>query len=352
MKMKKYVFVLMAAAVLASCSESEVTPVGITTDEITLRSSVIDVNSSLSRAAYEGTDLTANPLEAMVLATLVNGNYSTLHCYGTMNFNGSTTGTSYNKPVLGGDYKYPNNTTNVYLVGLHPATGWSTFSGTAEEPAIADGKLSYTLTGKEDVMLTPQASTKLNDVNAPTPQYANLAFAHQLTLMKISLSGDAESATNIKVRRIELSKANKADLKTEATVALSATPAITFEAPSSAVVLPCYVKGTNDVYSFTAGNEYNITTAATEQAYVIAPPVMASNGSDTKEYTFKISYLDGDVEKSKDVDVDLRVDNNTLFDGSTVANAFNITLKFVGGQIVSNATVTDWNMGGTFEQEI
>lgn len=336
----------MAAITLASCSKSEIeTPKGVEAGEITLRSSVIDVNTT--RTAYEGDYLSVNPLTALVLAS-TNANYSSLRCHGTMTFDGSTTGTAYNKPVIAGNYKYPDEDTDVYLTGLYPTVGWTGVTGTT----VSTGMLNFNLTGSEDVMFAPRVSTTLKEVNANT--YATLSFTHKLTLMKLSLYCDDKAKDKIKIKDIKLTKANNADLKTEVSFTLSATPQeITFAAPASPVALSCYATGTDNPYTFASGSEYLVTETQTEQAYVIAPPVTASNLDGTKEYTFEISYLDGTDEKKQVVEVDLKgTDGTTPFHKTTVAYAFKITFKFVGGQIVANAKVTDWTLGGEFEQEI
>ena len=348
MKMKSVFLCMVAAAtVLAGCSKSEFEgPVAPAADEIVLRSSVIDVQSS-TRTAYEGTSLSANPLEALVLATQSPFYYYMLYANGTMTFNGNATGTSYNKPMPGGTHTYPDNQ-SVHLTGLYPATGWTGITGGTTTNAT--GTLTLALTGKEDVMFAPQVTTSYADVSGGT--YATLAFEHQLTLLKLSISGDSKTVGNIKIKSIELSKAQKADLPSQVTATLNGPQNVAFSAPTTAASLPCYAKDTDNPYSFADAAAYPVTATAVEQAYVLAPPVTASVANDTKEYTFRVVYLDGATTKTSDVEVDLKVNNTTLFAGDTKGNAFNITLKFVGGQIVANATVTPWVNGGTFEQEV
>lgn len=336
---KKYLFLMLTTLLLwAGCSKTEVVnPVEPDNLEIKIQSSVRDVLFS-TRGAYEGTDLTTNPLTALVLASQTTKNYATLHCNGTMTFDGSGA-VSYNKPITSGSYVFPGQTTNIYLTGLHPASGW--------DVTTTPGTPVFTLTGKDDVMLAPEQSTVLALVNAGT--YATLPFTHQLTLMKLSFYGDAQAVGKVKVTDVELIKVNEAIIPatTQATIS-AATQEITFT--GSLASLPCYISGADDTYT---GQSYTLTATASEQAYVLAPPV-ANAAAGNNEYTFKVSYLDANNSpKAMDVNVDLKVaTGGAAFTGSTVGTAFNITFKFVGGQIEALASITDWTLGGSFEEEI
>lgn len=335
---KMYVFLLLSALLWTSCSRTEVVnPVDPDNQEIKLQTRVRDMLSS-TRGAYEGTDLSANPLTAMVLASLTTKNYTTLHCNGTMTFNG-TGAVSYNKPVTSGSYLFPGSTTRVYLTGLYPGTGW--------DVGTVPGTPSFTITGKDDVMLAAEQETMLAMVGSGT--YATLPFTHQLTLLRLSFYGDAQALGKVKVTDALLLKVNGAAIPVTAQAGISsATQAITFTGSDPS--LPCYLTGTDNAY---AGQAYDVTDTPVEQAYVLAPPV-SNAAAGNNEYTFRISYLDqNDATKVLDVNVDLKVTTGgASFTGSTVGTAFNITFKFVGGQIEAQATVTDWTIGGTFEEEV
>ncbi|MDR0658419.1 MAG: hypothetical protein LBG18_05745 [Mediterranea sp.] len=322
-----------------SCTRADVEFPG----EIVACASVRGMNTV--RGAYEGT-LSANPLEALVVASLSEGDYGEPYCSGVMTFTGDA------KPVGLGDYRYPGVATLVYLSGLYPADGW-TGSG---------GERTFTLTGKDDVMFAPQVETRMLEVW--NERYATLEFAHRLTLMKIWLYGDAEMVGRIRVRAIRLVRAMDAALQTELTVTLGGEQAVTFAAPEAEASpqasptngrrkskerekeLPCYVIGTDEEY---AGQEYAVTTALSGQAYVLAPPVTAGV-AETKEYTFVVDYLDGATEKTQQVDVDLMRDGSASFDGSTEGHAFNVTVRFAaGGQVVIYSVLTGWIPGGEYE---
>jgi hypothetical protein len=318
--------------VLVSCTRADVEKSGA----IVSCASVRDMNAT--RSAYTGTNLSVNPLKALVLASLADADYTALYCRGAMTFNGNATPAAYNKPVADGDYEYPDATTPVYLSGLYPSAGWTG----------AEGAWTFTLTGKEDVMFAPQVNTRLTDVW--NDRYATLEFARQLTLMRLWLYCDEEVADRIRVKAILLDKANGSGLQTAVTVTLNGAQAVAFAAPGSPGPLACYAAGTDDAYAFAAGTEYLVTTTASEQAYVLAPPVTAADAADAREYAFVVSYLDGTTEKTRQVDIDLKQNDAASFNGTTAAYAFDIIFRFTGGgRIVPHVSLVNWLPGGEYE---
>jgi hypothetical protein len=317
-----------------NCTKADVKMPG----EIVLRASVRGMND-VTRTAYNSTNFSAHPLEALVPASLTASDYTRLYCSGTMTFGNNAMGATYNKPVLKGSYKYPNGTLPVYLSGLYPSAGWTD----------AEGTWTFMLTGKEDVMFAPQVSTTLLDVW--NNRYATLEFVHQLTLMRLWVYADREVADRIRIKTIRLLKACGADLPTTVTAQLNGTPMINFIVPEIPGSLPCYVPGTDKAYALAEGSEHPVTVSVSEQAYVLAPPVLAVNAAEAKEYTFVISYLDGtNQEKTQQVDIDLKHDGVATFSGNTAAHAFNITFRFsTGGQIAPRANLTNWLPGGEYD---
>lgn len=358
----KSLFVLLAAALLVSCSKSEndapVTPVA-GNGEILVGSPIVGVNSSLSRAAYEGTGVV--DFKALVLASLTSGDYTTLHCGGAMTFNDGE-----NSPFMTDEYdgerKYDDvaNTPDKdhFLFGLYPFDGWSD-GGTAFTMgrSLSTNALTFSLTGKEDVMLAAEASSNYEDTyTASTISVTNLAFEHQLTLMKLKLQESVVSpatASGIVMNSIKLVEANGAALQTEFTANLDGSDHAFAVASSPVASLDCYVwDGT--VFSDDAFADYELTDAAVEQAYVIAPPVTATAAAGSYEYTFEVTYTEGDNETIQKVYVDLRTATgaNNEYTGDTTGKAFDITFKLVAGKILATASITDWDTVGDFEHEI
>jgi hypothetical protein len=304
--------------------------------EIVLRASVKSMND-VTRTVYNNTNFSAHPLDALVPASLTDGDYARLYCSGIMTFDGNAMGAAYNKPVEG-NCRYPNNIVPIYLSGLYPSAGWTG----------AEGVWTFTLTGKEDVMFAPQVSTILTDVW--NNRCAVLEFAHQLTLMRLWVYADREVAARIRLKTIRLVKAGGSHLPTAVTVSLNGTQTVSFAVPERPALLDCYIPGTDKPYVLAEGSEYPVTTTVSEQAYILAPPVLAGDAGE-KEYAFVISYLDGtNQEKTQQVDIDLKHDGIASFNGTTAAHAFSITFRFAaGGQIVPRANLTNWLPGGEYE---
>ena len=329
-------FLLLLFLFLFSCTRADVERPG----EIVACASVRGMNSV--RSVYEGT-LSANPLEALVVASLSGGDYGEPYCSGVMSFSGGDGAVGYAKPVGLGDYRYPG-LAPVYLSGLYPAEGWSG----------SGGERTFVLTGKDDVMFAPQVETSMLEVW--NNRYATLEFAHRLTLIKVWLYGDVEMVGRIRVRAIRLVRAMDAALQTRLTVTLGGEQAVTFSEAASPQPspeerekeLPCYAIGTDEEY---AGRDYAVTTALSGQAYVLAPPVTAGvAGSGVAEYAFEIDYLDGATERTQQVDVDLKRDGSAVFDGSTEGHAFSITFRFTaGGQVRAYSVLMGWIPGGEYE---
>ena len=353
-------FVLMAAAVLVSCSKNEndapVTPV-TGNGEILVGSSIVGVNSSLSRAAYEGTAVV--DFKALVLASLTTGDYTTLHCGGAMTFNDGE-----NSPFMtdeyDGDRKYKDvaadATTPHYLFGLYPYTGWLNSGAAFTTGTATSGALTFNFTGKDDVMLAAQSSSNYEDTYGASTIVTNLAFEHQLTLMKLKLQENVVSpavASGIVMNSIKLVEAGGAALKTEFTANLDGSAHAFAVAASPVASFDCYTWDgtafTDDVFA-----DYELTDAAVEQAYVIAPPVVASNVANSYEYTFEVTYTEGDNETTQKVYVDLKTATGAgnEYNADTTGKAFEITFKLVAGKILATATITDWDPAGEFDLEI
>lgn len=364
MRMKNSVnkFMMVAAALsLVACSDTVVSEPenGNGTEEIRLKSTIIRDLGVVSRTPYEGTTATLDekPLTARILTSLDATSYASanVHCNGTMTFELADTEVAYNKPMDKGTGVYPTGaiTTPVYLSGLYPTANW--------DLATSAGDAIFTITGKDDIMFAPRVESSSQAAAAGT--FPELAFTHQLTWLKLKVTGDTQ-ATNpdrpIKVTDIKLVKALGAALQDKATVKLSAaSQTVEFaESASPVASISCYVKTTADpAYTddvFTA-QEYTVTATATEVAYVMAPPVTATAATDPAsfEYTFAVTYEDGSIENTVDVTIDLKDTGGTnRFAGDTTGKSFEITFNFIGGKIFGTATVTAWEAAGVAGEDI
>jgi hypothetical protein len=331
---RRNLFVLMFAAVLCGCSEDA--PESAAGGEIMLRSTVIGANSSSTRSAYEGNDLSDKPLTALVLTSLAEKNYSTLRCEGTMTFNGDAA-VKYNKPVTSGDYRF-DRTGSVddilhYLTGLYPADGWT---GIATR--------SRTLTGKEDVMLASEANTTYSAVTSSST-FAELAFKHQLTLLKLKFIREEKDDFTITLQTVSVKS-----LPTTVSANISADPqTVTFSGNGD---VSAYLYNTDTPLS----GEYEVETSAAEPyAYVLVPPVTANNAAGAYEYVLHIEYRDElNNPTSQNVSIDLVTDaaGNVSLSGSSAGKANEITLMFKDGSIGAQASVVEWENEGKKQYEI
>jgi hypothetical protein len=340
---KRSLFVLMAAVVLSSCSKIEVeTPLTGEVGEIVLRSSVINVNSASTRTAYEGADLVANPLTALVLTSTTAKDYSNPYCTGTMTFSGGNA-TKYNKPMWTGNCKFDDygNTPNKdhFLTGLYPVEGW----------AVESGVYTRVLSGKEDVMLAEEVNTNYTAVKGQT--YKTLDFKHHLTLLKLKFIKQDVSGFDITVKDVKVINA-LGGLNTKVLAKISESPQdVAFEHTTTRTELDTYIYPTDQTLN--AATDISVqATAATPQAYVLVPPVTATNTDN--EYTFRIFYND---EDGKDIYLDVNADlvtnaGGTSLEGSSKNLANTITFKFVDGNIKVQASVSDWNDGGSKDYDI
>ena len=159
--MKKMIFSLLAMAAMVSCtttSEDEIDPNAPV--EIKLNSGV----TALSRAIVEE----GTAFDAQVVATSTTANYTTL-AWTSENAGNIVVGTDKTITFNPVQY-YPIDGSIIYMKGFAPR-------GT-----IANGKVNYTITGEEDIIITSEISGSKTDHSSKV-----LAFQHLLTQLKISV---------------------------------------------------------------------------------------------------------------------------------------------------------------------
>lgn len=348
---KRSLFVLMAAALLASCSNNDNVemPVVNADNEIMLKSKV--KIAAGTRTAYEGNNLSAVNLEALVLGS-EDADFSTVHSYGTMLFDGGANAIAYAKPMLDGVSKFPAVGTSLFLTGFYPgdpqtANGWT----------LAAKEASLEITGYEDVMYAETVEDENTSATRDiTADYKTLAFNHQLTWIKIKVTGDADAVADlITVTGIKLTHVDEADVNTKVVLDLE-NKAVSYEAGSE-TTLACYAWGSDDVYDPQAVvEEYDKDTdtpaidGIDEQVYVLAPPAttVTTDGS-AINYTFEVSFSENGVDATPTI-VRVALTDTSITDltGYNVA----LHLHFIGRQIRAFATVTDWVDGPTSSIDI
>jgi len=353
--MKTKLYLIAAVALLTACTESDSGEPITGTREIMLNSSVAKIGVNTTRAVFEDETLTdANRLTALVLASNDDA-YTDIRCEGTMTFTGSGV-VAYNKPLpSGSDALYPIAGTGIYLTGLYPATGWTIDPAGIGNYTYANAQ--FTITGKEDVMVT----VSMEDTN-PTggSDYQTLEFKHMLTWIKIKLTGNTVASTDkeITVSGMKLTRVNNTAVRNLLVLELGdgetverhfkwfGSTTLTCWAPDDAAYT-----STVPVTEYDSGSD-DLTDETTYpvNAYVLAPPVMAS---DTKqaEYTFEVTYNEKNNANpiTQVVDIDLaNIANATKLAGKYI----NLHLHFNGSRILADATIQAWGDGGDHEEEI
>ena len=332
--------VFAAAAVLASCSNEEVTPAIDGKDvQITLNSTTIEASGLSTRAPFEGTIGASNQLVARVIAS-DKPDFSTEYANGTMTFVGSEA--SYDLGAEG-TTTYPA-AAPVYLFGLYPEADWT----------YADGEADCTFTGKEDVMATSQINTVATDVT--TSSYKNLAFKHLLTKLEVKMNAtSAAIAAFGNITSIKLTAdGDPAGVNNKVKVGNKTTTMIpTFS--SSVSALDFYglsVDGTTGAktYSETVASDFALTTSSTSVAYAMVAPVTAVAGA-SAEYTLQIETVGAGI---KTIAVDLKkLSDGSAFTGNTAGYSFGVSISFISiNEITATVSVDEWRQEGEFEGKI
>ena len=272
--MKKFILSILAIAAMASCtktSEDDVDPnVPV---EIKLGGSI----TALSKAA-----VTTNTFTAQVASSGITNNYTTSLWSGTdagkINVNnGSVTFTQT-------EY-YPNDGGTVYMKGFAP------------QATINAGQVAYTISGKEDIMVTSEISGSRTDNTNK-----ELTFNHLLTQLKFKLvAEDADaitywgSITSITVKNVEkdlVLKLNTGELSI-ATTSNKGDLEVSEEFTSKALTTTPAENGYIMVLPSTTAYVLNIKTAENTQGVdvTISPVVTVKGTAHEITLTFKISEI-------------------------------------------------------------
>lgn len=291
--MKKFILSILAIAAMTSCtktSEDDVDPNAPV--EIKLGGSI----TALSKAAVIN-----NTFTAQVASSETTGNYTTSLWSGTdagkINVNNGSVTFSQTE-------YYPNDGGTVYMKGFAP------------QATINAGQVAYTISGKEDIMVTSEISGSRTDNTGK-----ELTFNHLLTQLKFKLvAEDADaitywgSITSITVKDVE--KDLVLNLNTGELTAAT-TPN----------------KGDLEVSEDFASKA--LTTTAVENGYIMVLP-------STTAYVLNIKT----TENTGGVDV-------TITPVVTVkGTAHEITLTFKRSEIASSAKTTPWTTGDLGSGEV
>jgi hypothetical protein len=333
MKKRIYLALLPIAMLWCGCSENEYDH----TREITAVASAANVTVSQSTRTAITSDSFGGK-DARVLATETSGSYSDLYCNGIMSFNDKDDVARYSGTYYGkNSFPDSGDPQTVWLSGLYPATGWGCDTG----KEISGGVVTYTVDGKTDIMYAKEEDTQKGGSAA-------LTFDHQLTLLKIKLE-KPETNARIKVHAITLIGTGAAGglVHPVCSVNLNTQTVLAFSGGQSTTTLPCWLTGAGPETPFTE-KDIDPTDTDEAEAYILAPPLNDGEFTGKEDYTFKVVYSIGAgvEELTAVVPLNLEVTNDVDFDVATAGYSFEITIRFVGGDVAATAEITGWNQEG------
>lgn len=328
--MKKVLLPLFAAAMLTACSNEDMPQTagqGGEGDNVEIKMSTTALDIDVKKP-FDGGINASNTLGALVVVSSTSGAYNgTPYAKGQMIFSDTQTAKTFESAGFSGNRMYPaSDSEQLYVRGFYPysADAWS-FDATSA---------TFTVDGKSDIMTTTEMTTSKGQAKEGT--YPQLAFTHQLTKLIFKVKAADTQSEQTKVNKMVLSGIQEEKIPTTCKLTFSGN-AVAFS--GEAETLPVYQDGTDN--SFT-GLSQELTSTATEVAYVLCPPI--ANPNTDKDYQLTVTYADN-VERT--VDIDLKENGNSnSFSQNTAGYAFTVTLEFKATEIKATATVTDWVPGG------
>lgn len=240
---------------------------------------------------------------------------------------------------------YPSSGVKVDFIGLHPNNGWTTENNEGK-------KAELTFDGSQDAMFAHKVTGHYAENN--TENILTLEFKHLLTWLRIKIKVEEGMEEQVakswgKVNSISVGSATKVSI--DLNEDYSFENSVHFSEPAR---LHLHQWGADAVFPSAEGFDLKTADASKEVAYVLCEPVMASEvdgtGETTAEYTLHI-----DTERRKDVKlpIDLKMNAEKCFSGSTRAKHFTLILTFmVGNTVMVQAESTDWVYGDSVDKDL
>lgn len=372
LKMKKAIFMVLAATLVAGCTKMNENLPETDKDGIAIqvKSTNETVKGEATRAPFFGNISGTNHLEARVVTYDKDGG---LYANGTMIFTATNTATVYEPLPTGGgtSTKFPPSDDDYNLIGFYPSsvTDWE-ISETLNTGAKAD----FTFTGSEDIMVAAIETTTPN--KTANGNYPLLTFKHQLTKLEIKVKAKDDNAAKLwlNVQKIELTKVADENIRNEFSYELT-TGKASFSGDET--TFPFYVidnsqaVSANPVYTTTpfvgkvVAIEQNTGSNIVPIAYSMIAPFVSTGVA--KDLTFNLSVKTADEDGNgtlgdealveKTVNISIPVLEPTAPAGTPITNttgyAYSITFTFADtGSITATAEVIEWKDGGEVEQVI
>lgn len=326
--------VMLSAVFMSSCTR-------ITLEEMTRENAEIKVSSpsidkGMSRTPVSGPSISSsNPFTSLVLVSQNQGSYSTLYGRGTITVSSTAKTAKGLTPAV----YFPEGAgaTPFYLIGLHPAAGWS-FSANVG---------AYEFTGKEDVMMAKEEDTSYNaQYDQTSPAFPELSFKHLLTNLIVTVRLKDDTYKNIwgNLNSIVLNSPQD-----KVTVDLSGTAQPQFG--STGATTQCFYDTSlsNGEYTFTdnvfSSKNIPLTVDAVTVASSIVAPIDVDAGS---EYELLVST----DEYPQGVPVRFNLTGGNI-DPSLSSAGYRFVVNLVFGErpdeIQAIVTLEEWKDGGSKE---
>ncbi len=359
--MRKTIYILLLIATMWGCDNE--TPMEIPAhDPASIYLTAVTGMTETTRTPYEYTVPNRSNegiLRTEVWATSNKGTYFSNDWNGKNHGNDVAIHTLTNfdseHPKLLNQAVYPQSGTPVYFIGLHPQNMWQLSD---------DGKkTSCTFTGCEDLMY---ATRKEGQYASPDPtlgyQVRELYFQHLLTLVNIKMVAEDQMTTQAwgKITDIKISSKNTCSINigNEGTQNVNSDVDYGYSS-ADAKKLPLFKKGTNEIFPTVGGyllDYYPNVSTPQEVAYVMCSPVDAIktvvvDGNEEPYYEYTLDIVT--ERRNVSIPIDLRINSETLFEGSTRSRSFTLTLTFkMGNTILVSGDVVDWTFEGNSNVEL
>lgn len=341
--MKKNMCFWVVAAMMASCTNSELPVNEETSGQVEIKMSTgIQADGNITRTPLEGATFAAdNALPAKVMMTGTAGKYTMnddakkLFYDGKMTFKGADL-TSF-APAK---QYYPANGDAVYFCGLFPSTDPDTWT------VESDGaSASYTFDGKTDVMVAKQITgSKTNKDNKA------LEFKHVLTklIVKAQAENDADMTEIVKkwgnITGIELKTTPNNKVKVDLVNGTADPTAAGIFSGGTATVF-YGASGTATPYTYTDDTFASIAIPAFSAtpdviAYSLTAPFVYSDA--TLDLTFDIT-----TEKGGKIAGVVAKLSKASTETNTQGLYCIVTFTFKLSEVQATATIKDWEPGGT-----
>lgn len=307
-----------------------------------------------TRAPYQHTAPSVElPLDVTVWASSLAEKYNIgLNRDGSDSNAGVSTATTVSfqsgEPQLVPGVRYPDNSSSVYFVAMHPADNdnnkWTVGTTTTGVTDKYD-KANFTFHGHEDVLFAPEKRGKYGQTPSSSENPPKLSFNHLLTWLRVYMQAESEEVAKAwgKLKKMTIKSKNHVsiDVSRSTDDAVSAEFSVSPD-PANPVSFDFYATGKDDV--FPGADGYGLTATMKEVAYVLCSPVEATDatGDEMAEYEIVVETENRTVA----IPIDLEKAEGNPFTGNTMGHQFTLKLTFkLGVNIAVSAKVEEWKTG-------